>query len=136
MTRERNYRDAGSGRWTTAEDAARRPGETVAEAVPERRESPDVAELRRALDDMRALATREGVYNGNRAVLDIIARVEPLLDELDAARATITRVQGLHGAYTETWGDFGEHSQTWCVICDGEPYPCPTIRALDGGAES
>ena len=46
-------------------------------------ETPDEAELRRLLDDMRALATREGVYNGNRAVLNIIERVEPLLDAAD-----------------------------------------------------
>ena len=42
--------------------------------------TPDLAELRRLLDDMRALATREGIYNGNRAVLDIIGSVEPVLD--------------------------------------------------------
>ena len=42
----KHYRDAATGQFTTAEDAAARPGETVAEAVPARRESPDVAELR------------------------------------------------------------------------------------------
>ena len=47
-----------------------------------RYEASDVTELRRWLDDMRKLAAREGVYNGNRAVLDIIARVEPLLAAL------------------------------------------------------
>ena len=42
-----NYRDAETGRWTTAKDAAERPAETVAETVPTRHETPDVAELRR-----------------------------------------------------------------------------------------
>ena len=46
----KNYRDA-----RTAADAAARPAETVSESVPTRHETPDVAELRRRLDDMRAL---------------------------------------------------------------------------------
>jgi len=47
----KHYRDAATG-FTTAEDAAARPGETVAEAAPARRESPDVAELRRRLAEL------------------------------------------------------------------------------------
>ena len=54
--------------------------------------TPDMAELRQLLYDMRALATREGVYNGNRVVLDIIARVEPLLDDADALRAELAHM--------------------------------------------
>ena len=42
-----NYRDASTGQYTTAEDAAARPAETVAETVEARHEAPDVAELRR-----------------------------------------------------------------------------------------
>ena len=41
------YRDATTGQFTTAEDAAARPAETVAETVEARHETPDVAELRR-----------------------------------------------------------------------------------------
>ena len=41
------YRDATTGQYTTAEDAAARPAETVAETVEARHETPDVAELRR-----------------------------------------------------------------------------------------
>ena len=42
------YRDATTGQYTTAADAAARPAETVAETTPARRhEAPDVAELRR-----------------------------------------------------------------------------------------
>ena len=41
------YRDAATGKWATAADAAARPAETVAETVPARYETPDVAELRR-----------------------------------------------------------------------------------------
>ena len=40
------YRDAATGQYTTAEDAAARPAETVAETVEARHETPDVAELR------------------------------------------------------------------------------------------
>ena len=43
----KNYRDALTGQYTTAADAAARPGETVSESVPTRHEAPDVAELRR-----------------------------------------------------------------------------------------
>ena len=60
--------------------------------------APNVAELRRLLYDMRALATREGVYNGNRAVLDIIARVEPLLDDTDALRAELAHMRAARAA--------------------------------------
>lgn len=66
-----------------------------------------LAELRRLLDDMRRLALREGVYNGNMAVLDIIERVEPLLDaaarmaeveaERDALAAKVEAMQSTDG---------------------------------------
>ena len=45
-----NYRDAATGQYTTAEDAAARPAETVAETVEAHHETPDLAELRRLLD--------------------------------------------------------------------------------------
>ena len=54
MNRERKHRDAATGQYTTAADAATRPGETVSESVPARHETPDVAELRRLLDAARA----------------------------------------------------------------------------------
>ena len=47
------YRDATTGQFTTAEDAAARPAETVAETVEARHETPDVAELRRLRDTER-----------------------------------------------------------------------------------
>ena len=40
------YRDATTGQYTTAADAAARPAETVSESVPARHETPDVTELR------------------------------------------------------------------------------------------
>ena len=61
-----------------------------------------LADLRRLLDDMRALATREGIYNGNRAILDIIGRVEPLLDaaaERDALAALRAAAEAIARAY-------------------------------------
>lgn len=70
-----------------------------------------LAELRRLLDDMRALALREGVYNGNRAVLAIIERVEPLLDaaaERDALRTWQERVALAAGLADEVAG-YGVH---------------------------
>ena len=47
------YRDATTGQYTTAEDAAARPAETVAETVEAHHETPDVAELRRLRDTER-----------------------------------------------------------------------------------
>ena len=41
------YRDATTGQYTTAEDAAARPAETVAETVEAHHETPDLAGLRR-----------------------------------------------------------------------------------------
>ena len=91
MTRK-NHRDAGTGKWTTAE--------TVAETVPTRHETPDVAELRRWLGDMQSLAERDGIYDGNASVRSIVARVVPLLDRLahmtearDNARAEVERLR-------------------------------------------
>ena len=40
------YRDATTGQYTTAEDAAARPAETVSESVPTHHATPDLAELR------------------------------------------------------------------------------------------
>ena len=68
-------------------------------------------------------------------------RVLPLLNALDAARAerdalaaTVERVRALHVAYYPFRDGRG-----YCGICEGDefdPYPCSTIRAIDGGAES
>ena len=46
-----NYRDALTGKWTTATDAALRPAETVSETTPTRHETPAEAELRRLAED-------------------------------------------------------------------------------------
>ena len=55
MNRERNYRDATTGQYTTAEDAAARPAETVPESVPTRHETPPAL-----LDAMLALTVPHG----------------------------------------------------------------------------
>ena len=47
----KKHRDATTGQYTTAADAAARPAETVAEAVPARHETPDLAELRRLAEN-------------------------------------------------------------------------------------
>ena len=86
-------------------------------------ESPDVGKLRRWLDDMRALATREGVYNGNRAVLDIIAHVEPLLD----AAAEVERLTRQIEAAKQI--GLGTHlGRLWVDVIND------MLRALDGDA--
>lgn len=73
MNRERNYRDATTGQYTTAEDAAARPGETVAEAVPARHATPDVTELRRLAE-----AATPGPWStaAFQLVIDVARRID------------------------------------------------------------
>ena len=94
MTRK-NHRDAGTGRWTTAADAAARPAETVAETVPTRHETPDVAELRRLAEarpmpgsdwyEFKGL-TKRYILSADAAFIAAasLAVVLGLLDRLDA----------------------------------------------------
>ena len=53
-----------------------------------------------------------------------------LLAERDALAAKVEAVRALHYAEQHPRGF------AYCVACDGDefvPWPCPTIRALDGG---
>ena len=105
-----------------------------------RHETPDVAELRRALDDMRALATREGVYNGNRAVLDIIARVEPLLDDADALRAELahmTEARDNARAEVDRLSARVEAVREWATACatQATDYDEDTEQQIEDGRE-
>lgn len=49
-----------------------------------------------------------------------------LLDMLDAAEARVQRVRDLH----HPWGDTLSGTRL-CDACD-QPWPCATVRALDG----
>ena len=54
--------------------------------------------------------------------------------ERDALAATVKRVRALHEPYYPF-----RDGRACCGVCEGDefvPYPCQTIRALDGGAES
>ena len=88
-----------------------------------------LAELRRLADDMRALATREGIYNGNRAVLNIIGSVEPLL----AAAAFLDEVRGqvARGALCPMCST-GMTRQTVGMVCQlcGVDYGRPEYASL------
>jgi len=77
MNRERKHRDAATGQYTTAEDAAARPGETVTEAVPARRESPDVAELR---DQIAGTIHRRICEHGREDCIENLGRCETATD--------------------------------------------------------
>ena len=133
-------------------DAAARPAETVAETVPARHATPDLAELRRLAEAATPgpWAARYGVSweacvcatTGSLADVDSTANAEliaaavnalPALlgvaAERDALAAKVERVRALHfGEYVE------DEDQNRCFGC-GDDWPCPTIRAL-GGAES
>ena len=183
------YRDATTGQYTTAEDAAARPAETVSESAPARHETPDVAELRRLAEAAtpgpwdfhrphpayraysieqvmpeghlgEAVAvTEEGAVEGNAAyiaaaspdvVLGLLDRLAHMREARDNARAEVERltaqverVRALHKSSgdAETQGYTGLGYGYISPYCMGEvasdeygvPWPCETIRAIDGG---
>ena len=79
----KNYRDANTGRWTTAADAAKRPAETVAETVPTRHETPDVA-LRRLAEACPMPCNDPDTLKEWYEVEDLTERYYPILSA-DAA---------------------------------------------------
>ena len=158
------YRDATTGQYTTAEDAAARPAETVAETVEAHHETPDVAELRRLAEaatpgpwaarygvswEARVCATTGSLADvDSTANAELIAAANPavvlaLLDERDALAAKVERVRALHKSSgdAETQGYAGLGYGYISPYCMGEvasdeygvPWPCETIRAIDGG---
>ena len=64
-----NYRDALTGQWTTAADAALRPGETVAETVPARHETPPAL-----LDALLAMNAAIDQFVAAKAAIESAAR--------------------------------------------------------------
>ena len=112
---DKNYRDALTGQWATAADAANRPAETVAETTPTRHETPDVAELRHLLseatprpweaegsqlwgpDGVLVAAVREHSTIVDRPDARLIAAavnsMESLLDAADALRAELAHIR-------------------------------------------
>ena len=80
------------------------------------------------------LALRDVSENADTATNDGEHRHngEPALRDYSwpALRDAIQRVRGLHKPETGTNHQYGGNK--WCACC-GEPYPCLTIWALDGG---
>ena len=65
----------------------------------------------------------------NAAMLNPLPHVlNECLQWLDAERAAIQRVRELH------YNTATHHPSGCCSECGGT-YPCPTVRAFDGGAE-
>ena len=86
------YRDATTGQYTTAEDAAARPAETVAETVEARHETPDVAELRRLLDAYRAASGLAPIVDAWYEVARAAHAALPALLDADAERDRLARL--------------------------------------------
>ena len=86
------YRDATTGQYTTAEDAAARPAETVAETVDARHETPDVAELRRLLAAYRAASGLAPIVDAWYEVARAAHAALPALLDADAERDRLARL--------------------------------------------
>ena len=128
---KRNHRDAATGRWTTAKDAAERPTETVSETVHTRHETPDVAELRRLAEacpmpcndpdtlsewyEVEELTERNYPITpidaafvaaaGPDAVLGLLDRLAHMTEARDNARAEVERLAATVEAVREACAD-------------------------------
>ena len=147
-----NYRDASTGQYTTAADAAERPAETVSETVPTRHETPDVAELRRLAEarpmpgsdwyEFKGL-TKRYILSADAAfiaaaspgvVLGLLDRLAHMTEARDNARAEVERLTALVAEVRE-WAtacatqatDYDEDTEQ--QIEDGRE----VLRILDGG---
>ena len=97
-----NYRDAETGHYTTAEDAAARPAETVAA----RHEAPDVAELRRLYSEWQETVNPYGFrlmpsgeyYALAAAAVNALPALLDVAAGRDALAAKVERVRALHRA--------------------------------------
>ena len=88
----------------------------------------------------------EGWKDWRKYVDEAAARVEAQIDQFnreraDRAEAALERVKALHqevdcehgcvfGSEPTGWGDEYSH----CEVCVTEPWPCPTIQAIEGVA--
>lgn len=114
-------------------------------------ETPDVAELRRLAENANAEAVPGATYErdwplSSRAVGTFLRALNPdavlaLLDALDTAEARVAELEArlavLDVAVRDHHVPIADGLETYCDICQQEEgsgtYPCPTIRALDGG---
>ena len=130
----KNYRDARTGQYTTAADAAARPAETVAEAVPERVSLPE--DYREAIGQAIGAASMcwtprpsDAVFDSTAALAiadELIARFGHMTEARDNARAEVERLTALVAEVRET----AEHYY-------GQGYAngsAAVLRILDGGA--
>lgn len=79
----------------------------------------------------------EPLPNGVDALIDLLTartvEVTRLTREVARLDAVVTAVREVH--QPAEWGDDGDGTGgVDCSSCVEEPYPCPTVRALDGGA--
>ena len=96
----KNYRDASTGQYTTAADAAARPAETVAEAVLERVPLPE--DYREAIGQAIGAASMcwtprpsDAVFDSERASAiadELISRFAHMTEARDNARAEVERL--------------------------------------------
>ena len=109
------YRDATTGHYTTAEDAAARPAETVAETVEARHETPDVAELRRLYEAAMCVGANEmawdewttAISEAADALLDAAAERDALAAKVHAFETDDQKLSIMNGWLVY---DVGEHT--------------------------
>ena len=100
----KHYRDAATGQHTTAEDAAARPAETVAETVEARHETPDVAELRRLAEAAEQFVHHGGtspalVHLPASAVLSLLGHLTRAARAWDEGGDFVSRHPGMSAEY-------------------------------------
>ena len=138
------YRDAATGQYTTAEDAAARPAETVAETVEARHETPDVAELRRLYEaamcvDANEMAWDEwttAISEAADALLDEADRLAHMTEARDNARVEVERLTALLADVRAAV--LGEDSEEWTRMAGTSHMIAASylLRILDGRADS
>lgn len=77
----------------------------------------------RRLRRLGALVASHGGIDDALALQDVAERIDSLDSDVDRLRAALARVEALHTS---------DHDDGYCMTCNDEIMPCPTLRAIEG----